>query len=261
MKDNPHPLDEAYLAWVRSVSAGVAEDLLSLARKDPWFYNPTIRIAMNDRVARVHGGDERCMPALFETQETDSLIKSFRAFGLDRAWPLALNIEIQGLDSKRGWRATPALRSIDVFGLRLKRDGKLLLNSRYNGPSGLGLLPDLNDLLQKATPPSNAPVRSWSRVSDLMGTAHVYHQGVYARSEAEALLKIMIHQDGLQSVQRMISDGQLTCRDGPFKSWFISSEIRDLDLHPEGATPMREDALSQLNDHLSGMAREDLSPS
>jgi hypothetical protein len=116
---------------------------------------------------------------------------------------------------------------------------------------GLDRLAEAGRLLARLTPPSNGPVRAWSRISDMMGSAHVHHQGVHARSEAEALLKLVLHREGLDRLGKMAGAGRIEMKDGPFRTWFVATDLEDLDIDPEGRTLMREDAMDQLNAHLA----------
>lgn len=261
MSRNPDlgPLDAALADWAGAVSARIDPDLRAAARERPWFRNPRIRISLNDRALTFRGGDERADPHLLDAPETDKLVASLRGAMTPQVWPLTLIFELEGLDRKDPWRVSPRLIGAELAGLELG-NSNLLRRDGYRGLAGLDRIAEAGDLLARLTPPSNGPVRSWSRVSDMMGSPHVHHQGVHARSEAEALLKLILLQEGLERLSAMASAGRISLRDGPFRTWFTATDLEDLDLDPEGRPVSREAALDRLNDHLSGLNAPDLEP-
>ena len=192
------PLDAGLATWSEAVSARIDTELRAAAREKPWFRNPRIRISLNDQAVSFRGGDERADPHLLDASETDRLVADLRAAMSPQVWPLTLIIELEGLDRKNPWRVTPRLLGAELAGLEL-RDGGLLQRDRYRGHKGLDRIAEAGELLARLTPPSNGPVRGWSWVSDMMGSAHVHYQGVHARSEPEALLKLILVQEGARA--------------------------------------------------------------
>ena len=252
------PLDRALTEWAETVSARIDPDLRAAARERPWFRNPRIRISLNDQAVTFRSGDERADPHLLDAPETDGLVTELRAAMTPQVWPLTLVIELEGLDRKNLWRVTPELVGAEMAGLELReKTGGLLQLDGYRGLKGLDRIADAGELLARLTPPSNGPVRGWSRVSDMMGSAHVHYQAVHARSEAEALLKLILVQEGLEKLTAMAESGRIEMRDGPFRTWFTATDLEDLDLDPEGRPVSREAALEKLNDHISGLNAPD----
>jgi hypothetical protein len=248
------PLDAAFQAWSEAVSPRIDPELRTAAREKPWFRNPRIRISLNDQAVTFRGGDERADPHLLDAPETDLLVRDLRAAMRPSVWPLTLIIELEGLERKNSWRVTPQLIGAEMAGLELsEKTGALLQRDGYRGLRGLDRITEAGELLARLTPPSNGPIRGWSRVSDMMGSAHVHYQGVHARSEAEALLKLILVQEGLDRLTEMARAGRIEMRDGPFRTWFTATNLEDLDLDPEGRPVSREAALGQLNDHISGL--------
>lgn len=244
------PLDAGLAAWSESVSARIDPVLRAAAREKPWFRNPRIRISLNDQSVSFRGGDERADPHLLDAPETDRLVADLRVAMAPQVWPLTLIIELEGLGRKDPWRVTPRLLGAEMAGLEL-RDGGLLQRDRYRGHKGLDRIAEAGELLARLTPPSNGPVRGWSRVSDMMGSTHVHYQGVHARSEPEALLKLILVREGLEKLTAMAEAGRIEARDGPFRSWFTATDLEDLDVDPEGRPVSREAALDLLNTHIS----------
>jgi len=253
MTRTPHlgPLDQALSDWAGTVSARIDPDLRAAAREGPWFRSPRIRICLNDRALTFRGGDERADPHLLDAPETDRLVSYLRAAMTPQVWPLTLIVELDGLDRRDPWRVAPRLIGAELAGLELGNSG-LLQRDGYRGLRGLDRIAEAGELIARLTPPSNGPVRGWSRVSDMMGNAHVHYQGVHARSEPEALLKLILLQEGLERLSAMASAGRISLRDGPFRTWFTATDLEDLDLDPEGIPVSRETALDRLNAHLSG---------
>jgi len=246
------PLDAGLAAWSETVSARIDPGLRAAARDKPWFRNPRFRISINDQAVTFRGGDERADPHLLDAPETDRLVADLRAAMSPQIWPLTLIIELEGLDRKDPWRVTPRLLGAEMAGLEL-RDGGLLQRDRYRGHKGLDRIAEAGALLARLTPPSNGPVRGWSRVSDMMGSAHVHYQGVHARSEPEALLKLILVQEGLERLSAMAEMGRVEMRDGPFRTWFTATDLEDLEQDPEGRPVSREAALDLLNAHISAL--------
>jgi hypothetical protein len=244
------PLDTGFRTWCETVAARVDPDLRAAAREKPWFRNPRIRISLNDQAVSFRGGDERADPHLLDAPETDRLVADLRAAMTPQVWPLTLVLELEGLDRANPWRVTPRLFGAELAGLDLASSG-LLRRDGYRGLSGLDRIAEAGGLLARLTPPSNGPVRGWSRVSDMMGSAHVHHQGVHARSEPEALLKLILLQQGLEQLTSMADEGRIEMRDGPFRTWFTATDLEDLDQDPEGRPVSREAALDRLNAHIS----------
>ena len=256
IKPEMGPLDAGFRTWCEAVAARVDPDLRAAAREKPWFRNPRIRISLNDQAVSFRGGDERADPHLLDAPETDLLVADLRAAMTPQVWPLTLILELEGLDRANPWRVSPRLIGAELAGLELGNSG-LLQRDRYHGFSGLDRIAEAGELLARLTPPSNGPVRGWSRVSDMMGSAHVHYQGVHARSEPEALLKLILVQEGLERLSAMASAGRIEMRDGPFRTWFTATDLEDLDLDPEGRPISRETALDRLNAHLSGPGNPD----
>jgi len=252
-------LDTSFSAWSERVSDRIDPDLRAATRERPWFRNPVIRITLNERAVSFRGGDDRAAPQLLDAPETDALLKALRAEMSPQVWPLCLEVGLEGLDRRDSWRVRPHLTGAGVAGLPLEAGtGGLLTRSGY-GRSLIGLdrIAEAGALLARLTPPSNGPVRGWSRVSDMMGSAHVHYQAVHARSEPEALLKLILVQEGLDRLTAMALAGRIEMRDGPFRTWFTATDLEDLDIDPEGRPVSREDALGQLNDHIAGLNTPD----
>jgi hypothetical protein len=217
-----------------------------------WFRNPLVRISLNDRAVTFRSGDERVDPQVLDVPETARLVSHFRAVMTSQVWPLTLILEIEGLDRKDAWRVMPRLVGAELAGLELKEGtGGLLGYDRHRGLIGLDRITEAGELLARLTPPSNGPIRRWSCVSDMMGSVHVHHQGVHARSEPEALLKFILLQEGLDRVSGMAAAGRIETRDGPFPTWFTATDLEDLDQDPEGRPIRRDTALDRLNEYLS----------
>lgn len=250
------PLDTCFTTWSEIVASRVDPDLRAAARVRPWFRNPRIRISLNDQAVSFRGGDERANPHLLDAPETDRLVAELRAAMTPQVWPLTLIIDMEGLDRKDPWRVTPRLFGAELAGLELGNSG-ILRRDRYQGFTGLDRLAEAGELLARLTPPSNGPVRGWSRVSDMMGSAHVHYQGVHARSEPEALLKLILVQEGLEKLTAMGRAGRVEMRDGPFRTWFTATDLEDIDLDPEGRPVSREAALDLLNAHVSAQTTPD----
>jgi len=248
------PLDMSFSTWSECVSDRIDQDLRAAAKERPWFRNPVIRITLNERAVSFRGGDDRASPDLLDAPETDTLLKDLRAEMNPQIWPLCLEVELEGLDRRDPWRVRPHLTGAGVAGLPLEAGTGGLLTRNGYGRSLIGLdrIATAGELLARLTPPSNGPVRGWSRVSDMMGSAHVHYQGVHARSEPEALLKLILVQEGLEKLTAMAEAGRIELRDGPFRTWFTATDLEDLDLDPEGRPVSREAALEQLNAHISG---------
>jgi len=249
------PLDAGLAAWSESVSARIDPVLRAAAREKPWFRNPRIRISLNDQAVSFRGEDERADPHLLDAPETDRLVADLRAAMAPQVWPLTLIIELEGLDRKDPWRISPKLIGAGFAGLDLEgRKGGLLRDGGWRvGLVGIDRIAEAGELLARLTPPSNGPVRGWSRVSDMMGSAHVHYQGVHARSEPEALLKLILVQQGLEKLTDMANAGRIEMRDGPFRTWFTATDLDDLDQDPEGRPVSREAALDLLNAHISAL--------
>ncbi|MCH8491108.1 MAG: hypothetical protein LAT81_14430 [Oceanicaulis sp.] len=250
MTFSDEPLDCAISEWSTLCKERVSENLLALHKEKPWFRNPRIRISFNDRALLVSGGDDRCSVDMFTGPETDRLVEIFKNHTPDFLWPLVLNFEISGLDRDHAWRSDIDLHDIEMFGM-LFEPGKGILEKKWNHVTGVDRLIGAGALLERLIPPSNQPVRTWSEVTDFMGHAHVRSQKIYARSEPEALIKIAFHKGGMEKIQSILKDGRLSTEKSPFRTWFTSTDIIDLDIHPEGKTLSREDILDALNSHLS----------
>lgn len=253
------PLDIALRTWTDTVAARIDPDLRSAARKTPWFRNPRLRISLNDQAVTFRGGDERADPHLLDAPETDRLVAALRTAMTPQVWPLSLTIELEGLDRKDPWRVTPKLIGAELAGLELAKSG-LLQRDGYRGLRGLDRIAEAGEMLARLTPPSNGPVRAWSRVSDMMGSPHVHHQGVHARSEPEALLKLILVQKGLDRLTEMAGQGRIEMADGPFRTWFTATDLEDLDQDPDGRPVSREAALDRLNEHIAGLNASDVEP-
>ena len=255
-RTDPGPLDAAFTEWAGTVSALIDPGLRAAAREKPWFRNPRIRISLNDQAVSFRGGDDRADPHLLDAPETDRLVTDLRAAMTPQVWPLTLVLELEGLDRRDPWRVSARLIGAELAGLDIGNSG-LLQRDGYRGLRGLDRIRQAGDLLAQLTPPSNGPVRGWSRVSDMMGSAHVHYQGVHARSEPEALLKLLLVREGLERLSEMARAGRIEMRDGPFMTWFTATDLEDLDLDPEGRPVSREAALDRLNDHISGLSAPD----
>lgn len=256
------PLDNALRTWTEKVASRIDPDLRPAARETPWFRNPRIRISLNDQAVTFRGGDERAHPHLLDAPETDRLVAALRAAMTPQVWPFSLTLELEGLDRKDPWRVTPRLIRAGLAGLEFEgRKGGLLQDGGWRtGLVGIDRVAEAGELLARLTPPSNGPVRAWSRVSDMMGSPHVHHQGVHARSEPEALLKLILVQEGLEKLTEMADAGRIELRDGPFRTWFTATDLEDLDQDPDGRPVSREAALDRLNDHIAGLAHPDAEP-
>jgi hypothetical protein len=84
---------------------------------------------------------------------------------------------------------------------------------------------------------------------------------VHARSEPEALLKMLLGQRGIDRFSAMAESGRIEPLGGPFPTWFTATDIEDLDLDPEGRVVRQEDALDMLNAHLERERADDADPS
>jgi len=247
------PLDTNFSTWSERISDRIDPDLRAAARGTPWFRNPVIRITLNERAVSFRGGDDRAAPQLLDAPETDALLKALRAEMSPQVWPFCLEVVLEGLDRRDPWRVIPHLTGVGLAGLPLEAGTGGLLTRNGYGRSLIGLdrVAEAGALLTRLTPPSNGPVRGWSRVSDMMGSTHVHYQAVHARSEPEALLKLILVQEGLGQLTAMAQAGRIEMRDGPFRTWFTSTDLEDLDIDPEGRPVSREAALDRLNLHLS----------
>jgi hypothetical protein len=255
------PLDRTFREWAEAIQPRIETDLHAEAKAQPWFRAPQIRIVFNDRALCLRGGDDRLAPEILDGDETRRLVETLRGEMGAALWPVSLHVRIDGLE-RNSWRIRPVLAGASFAGLDLEegRGGILSKGGWDRSLVGLDRLAEAGRLLARLTPPSNGPVRAWSKISDMMGSAHVRHQGVHARSEAEALLKLVLHQVGLDKLEEMAAAGRIEMRDGPFRTWFVATDLEDLDLDPEGRTLMREDAMDQLNAHLAGCDNDDLEP-
>lgn len=112
------------------------------------------------------------------------------------------------------------------------------------------------DLISRMTPPSNRPIQSWSMANNLMGTPHVSHEGLHARSEAEALLKLEWMRGGRAALEAILSAGRIEPRRNDDRQWFVASELEDLDLDPEGRLPFKDDAARDIARHLEALSQD-----
>jgi hypothetical protein len=93
-----------------------------------------------------------------------------------------------------------------------------------------------------------------------MGSPHIGYDGIYARSEAEVLIKKEWERHGRKGLEEILETGKLERRRNDDKVFFAASDLADLDLDPEGKIIGKEDALEDISRHLDTMRNCDFEP-
>lgn len=171
-----------------------------------------------------------------------------------QAWPLSLCYRINR-------EQDVMLDEIEISGIRLRgyTNRKLVSSETINWRrhsttlTGLDRIASDFDLIGKMSPPSNQPVRAWSIGHTIMGSPHVSHDGIYARTEAEALLKMEWERYGREGLEEVLSNGTLPVRRNDEKLFFVSSDLYDFDIDPEGRLARKDDARNDLAQHLENL--------
>lgn len=156
----------------------------------------------------------------------------------------------------------------DLCGLGLKKDWPTRIicaeGSRWgpSTPAGLDKIQSDLSLLASLLPPTNREVRGWSIAHNLMGprSIHVNHERYFARSEAEALLKERYIREGRKALDEIVKAGRMEPRRNDEYQWFISEEIFDLDLDPEGRIPDVLGAVDEISAFLASKRDADIDP-
>lgn len=242
MKDQgPMTAGEAAYEWLTSLASPEDQgDCLKL------------QLAVNDRCHSLqlrswrHG--ERDAPLM--TEQAQGFVSALRDGMHDCGWPFQISVSIHGRES---WATGVRIESIGIAGAEPRsgiRDGG---SWRWDRKKSIDLVDEAlrgSHLIGSILRPSNQPVRAWSSGSNMIGSPHVHHDAIHARSEAEFLLKKIWMNEGNQGVEKIIENGRLETKDWLSRMWFVASDLEDLDTNPLGRQLGGDEAVDAINEML-----------
>lgn len=244
-------LDDKMYSWRKEIDCAIPDERQSLRRA-------CARLAVGEQSVSLKG--HNVVKSAISTVQ-DDMVEALRATMPQVAWPVVLTYAID-------FNGVLVLEEIRISGMELSRFSSNKAISRYTvdwgsrseSLLGLDALAQDFDLIASLSPPSNMPVRSWSTGHTIMGTPHIGHDGVYARSEPEVLIKLEWHRKGRDGLRKILENGGLEQRRNDDVIFFVASDLRDFDIDPEGSLPRKLDALDDLAKYLENLKSQDPEP-
>lgn len=280
-KEPAGPLDQALMNYLKALrsEAGLAEGLgargglademakAALTNRGYW-QNPKVTIDLNATAMVMRFSETALQAELSESRmhlpELDNLIEALRRRMPDTAWPISIEVEFSGLDSRdrSSYFCSPQCRGLAYAGIMVdgseyripeKHEIFYALGGGYRdyGLGGLDGIADAMDLVQNTLRPTNRPVMAWQQAHDIGGSASVRSQRYYARTEAEVVLKKIVARRGPSALAAMIAAGQLERGRNDSHQWFVAVDVGDLDRNPLGTVLRAPDILDEIDDMLA----------
>ncbi|MFX4300295.1 hypothetical protein [Pseudosulfitobacter pseudonitzschiae] len=219
--------------------------------QDPSGQNRVGRITVGDQAVKIDGEGSIRIALQNLSQEMTSILRDRMP---PEAWPVSL---CYACNSKND----VTLEQIHISGIVLKGylSSHLVSTETVSWSrstrtlTGLDRVAEDFDLLSRLTPPSNQPVRSWSMGHTIMGSPHIGHEGIHARTEVEMLLKMEWERYGREGLEVIIANKGLSTRRNDEKLFFVAGDLFDFDIDPEGKAVSKDNVRDDLARHIEKM--------
>ena len=227
--------------------------LMSLPEVQEKSDSVTLMLAVNDRCETIQARSMQrgqLETAQYMTEPLQGFIASLRESLHECGWPFQMVVAAHGRES---WITGKRIQHIAIAAAvprtTFRDDGSW----RWDRSGSITAVDDAvraSHLIGGILKPSNQPIRAWSSGSNMMGSAHVHHDAIHARTEAEFLLKKIWMNEGIQGIEKIIEDGRLEPKDWLARMWFVCSELEDLDVNPLGRQARGDEAVEEINEML-----------
>lgn len=245
-RDKLSHLDGLVQAWIDASADRIRDDWKEGRHPKREWGTTTLDLAIGQQAVsfrvkkgRSDGEDPGYSMESFKGERLDDLCNALRREALPTVWPIRIRLS---LDQSQNWHPLKLI-GVGLAGIMSRGTSYISIEC-----AGLDDILEAGRLLSALCRPSNRPVRAWSTQDDMVGVEHVNVMGIHARTEAEALLKLLWSHNEVQALRDIAAGKPL-----PEGRWiddmsFVATDLEDLHEFPMGRVMTGRDALQEITE-------------